>query len=135
MQVQPYLFFDGRCEEALEFYRAVLDGEVTALMRNKENPDPGMSPPGSEEKVLHASMRFGDTTVMMSDGACNGQTAFQGFTLTAMPADDAAGARIFAALSEGGSVQMPMAPTFFASSFGMVTDRFGVAWMVYVQPQ
>ena len=134
MNVQPYLMFDGRCEEAIAFYRGALGAEVEMLMRNRENPEGGMVRAGTEDKIMHASLRFGGTTVMMSDGHCSGQPSFQGFSLTIMPPDDAAGARVFAALTEGGSVQMPMSPTFFASSFGIVTDRFGVSWMVYVQP-
>lgn len=132
MQVQPYLFFDGRCEEAIELYRAVLGAEVMVLMRNRENPEPSQVRAGTEDKIMHASLRIGDTTVMLSDGQCGGQPAFQGFALTAIPADDAAARRVFAGLAEGGSVQMPMTPTFFASTFGMVTDRFGVMWMVFV---
>lgn len=134
MNVQPYLMFDGRCEEAIAFYRTALGAEVQELMRNRENPEAGMVRAGTEDKIMHASLRFGGTTVMMSDGHCAGQPSFQGFSLTIMPPDDAAGAAVFAALADGGNVLMPMSPTFFASSFGMVTDRFGVSWMVYVQP-
>ena len=135
MQVQPYLFFDGRCEEAIAFYRSVLGAEVTMLMRFKENPDPqgrSMAPPESEEKVMHAALRIGETTVMASDGRCLGKPDFQGFSLSLTVASDAEAQRVFAALSEGGQVQMPLAKTFFSSSFGMVADRFGVPWMVIV---
>ena len=133
MQVQPYLFFDGRCEEAIEFYLRALGAEVTALMCYKDSPqphEPGMIPPGSEDKVMHASFRIGDTTVMASDGHCQGQPSFQGFSLSLTVADDAAAEKLFAALSDGGQVQMPMTRTFFSSRFGMVADRFGVSWMV-----
>lgn len=133
MQVQPYLFFDGRCEEAMTFYGAALGAEVTALMRFKDGPqpqEPGMVPPGCEDKVMHASLRIGDTTVMASDGHCQGKPSFQGFSLSLTAADDAAADRLFAALADGGQVQMPMTKTFFASRFGMVVDRFGVSWMV-----
>lgn len=135
MQIHPYLFFDGRCEEAIEFYRQALGAEVTMLMRFKDSPEPpqpGMMPPGSDEKVMHASLRIGDATVMASDGRCLGQPNFQGFALSITAPDDAQAERLFAALGEGGQVQMPMSKTFFSSRFGMVADRFGVGWMVIV---
>ncbi|HEY8369218.1 MAG TPA: VOC family protein [Thermodesulfobacteriota bacterium] len=134
MQVQPYLFFDGRCEEALEFYRRALGAEVTTLMRFKESPDPGSCPPapGGADKVMHAAFRIGKTTLLASDGMCGGRPSFAGFSLSLTAADDAEAERRFAALADGGRVEMPLARTFFASSFGMVTDRFGVTWMVYV---
>lgn len=133
MQVLPYLFFNGQCEEALEFYRKSLDAEVTELMRFKDSPEPhppGMLPPGSENKVMHASVRIGETTVMASDGMCTGTGRFEGISLSVAAEDDARAEQLFAALSEGGKVTMPMSTTFFASRFGMVTDRFGVGWMV-----
>ena len=132
MQVQPYLFFDGRCEDALDFYRDKLGAEVTALMRFKEAPDPNMSAPGTHEKVMHAAFRIGDATVMASDGRCQGKPSFQGFSLTITAQNDAEAARLFNALADGGQVQMPLEKTFFSSSFGMVADRFGVGWMVIV---
>ena len=137
MQVQPYLFFDGRCEEAVEFYRRALGAEVTMLMRMKDSPEPpqpGMCPPGSEDKVMHASFQIGDTTVMASDGRCSGQPVFQGFSLSLTARDEAECERLFAALGEGGQVQMPLSKTFFSPRFGMVADRFGVSWMVIVAP-
>ena len=137
MQVQPYLFFDGRCQEAIEFYRTALGAEVTMLMRFKDSPEPhqpGMVPPGAEDKVMHASVRIGETTVMASDGRCLGQPSFQGFSLSLTVADDAEAERRFAALSNGGEVRMPLTKTFFSSRFGMVADRFGVSWMVIVAP-
>ena len=135
MKVEPYLFFDGRCDEALEFYGRVLRAEVTMLMRFKDSPEPhqpGMIPPGSENKVMHASFRIGDTTLMASDGRCLGKPNFQGFSLTLSVPNDAEAERLFAALGDGGQVQMPMSKTFFSSRFGMVADRFGVPWMVIV---
>jgi PhnB protein len=137
MQVQPYLFFDGRCEEAVEFYKRALGAEVTMLMRFKDSPeppDPGMVPPGSGDKIMHTSFRIGDTTVMASDGRCQGQPSFAGFSLSLTAPDDAEAERLFAALAEGGQVQMPLAKTFFSSRFGMVADRFGVPWMIVVAP-
>ena len=135
MQVQPYLFFDGRCEEAVEFYRRALGAEVTMLMRFKDSPEPpqpGMVPPGSENKVMHMAMRIGETTVNASDGRCMGKPSFQGFSLTLTVANEAEADRRFAALSDGGHVQMPLAKTFFSPRFGMVADRFGVSWMILV---
>ena len=136
MLVQSYLFFDGRCEEALEFYRKKLGAEVTMLMRFKDSPEPyqpGMVSPGSENKVMHTSFRIGETTVMASDGRCLGKPSFQGFALSLTVADDAEAERMFAALGDGGQVQMPLTKTFFSSRFGMVADRFGVSWMVLVK--
>jgi PhnB protein len=135
MQVQPYLFFDGRCEEAVEFYKGALGAEVEMLMRFKDSPDPpppGMVPPGSGDKVMHACFRIGDTAVMASDGRCQGRPSFQGFSLSLAAADEAEADRLFAALADGGQVQMPLNKTFFSPRFGMVADRFGVSWMVVV---
>jgi PhnB protein len=137
MQVQPYLFFDGRCEEAVEFYQKALGAEVTTLMRFKdcpEPPEPGMVAPGAGDKVMHMSFRIGDTTILASDGRCLGQPSFQGFSLSLTVPNDAEAARLFASLAEGGQVQMPLGKTFFSSSFGMVADRFGVGWMIHVAP-
>ncbi len=137
MQVQPYLFFDGRCEEAIELYRKALGAEVTMLMRFKDSPEPdehGMVPPGAEDKVMHASLRIGETTVMASDGRCLGQPSFQGFALSLTARNDAEADRLFAALEDGGQVRMALTKTFFSSRFGMVADRFGVSWMIIVGP-
>jgi PhnB protein len=130
MQVQPYLNFDGRCAEAIEFYRAKLGAKVEMLMHFKDSPDPAACPPGAGDKVMHACIRIGDTAVMASDAQCTGRPSFQGVSLALTAADDAEAKRLFAGLSDGGQVQMPLAKTFFASSFGMVADRFGVSWMV-----
>jgi PhnB protein len=135
MHVQPYLFFEGRCEEAFDFYREVLGAEVDMLMRFKDSPEPpppGMVPPGSEDKVMHMSFRIGDTTIMASDGRCAGDPAFKGMSLSLAVPDEATADRLFAALAEGGQVQMPLGRTFFSPRFGMVADRFGVSWMVIV---
>jgi PhnB protein len=135
MQVQAYLFFDGRCDEALEFYKKTLGAKIGMLMRFKECPVPdehGMVPPGAGEKVMHASFTIGNTTVMASDGMCKGKPSFQGFSLSLDVPDTAEAERLFAALGEGGQVQMPLAKTFFSSRFGMVADRFGVSWKVHV---
>ena len=136
MPVTPYLFFNGRCEEALEFYRGALGAQVDMLMRNKEAPEPpppGMLPPGSENKIMHATFRVGDATVMASDGRCDGKPVFQGFSLSLTARNAGEAERLFSALAKGGQVQMPLAKTFFSPSFGMVADRFGVPWMVYVE--
>jgi PhnB protein len=137
MLVQPYLFFDGRCEEALEFYRSALGAEVTMLMRFKESPEPmpaDMCPPGSDDKVMHASFTIGETTLMASDGRATGNPVFQGFSLSLSVPSDAEAQRLFNVLADGGKVQMPLAKTFYASSFGMVADRFGVGWMIITAP-
>ena len=138
MPIQPYLFFDGRCEEALEFYRKTLGAEVQMLMRYKDSPEPApkgaMTPPG--DKVMHSSLRIGDGEIMASDGFAQGKPNFQGFSLSLNARDDAQARRWFNALADGGKVQQPLVKTFFSSSFGMVADRFGVPWMVVVpQPQ
>ena len=132
MQIQPYLFFNGRCEEALAFYRGALGAEVTMFMRFKESPDPGMVAPGTGDKVMHASFRIGETTVLASDGRCQGPASFQGFALSLTVPNEAEADRKFAALADSGQVQMPLGKTFFSPRFGMVADRFGVSWMVYV---
>jgi PhnB protein len=137
MQVQPYLFFEGRCEEAMEFYRQALDAQVEMLMRFRDSPEPpppGAVAPRSEDKVMHASFRVGDTTLMASDGGCSGRSGFQGITLSLNLADVAEAERRFAALADGGEVQMPLGATFWSPAFGMVVDRFGVSWMVNVSP-
>jgi PhnB protein len=133
MLVEPYLFFEGRCEEALEFYRRAIGAEVTFLMRYRESPDPGMIQPGMEDKVMHANVRIGSSTLMASDGRCEEQSVFRGFSLTIALAEEAEARRLFAALSEGGQVEMPLAETFWSPCFGMVTDRFGVSWMVMTE--
>jgi len=135
VQVQPYLFFDGRCEEAINFYRKAVGAEVQMLMRYKESPDQNMCAPGSGDKVMHASFRVGDSTVLASDGRCEGKQKFEGFSLSLTARDDAQAEKLFAALGDGGKVQMPLTKTFFSSRFGMLADRFGVSWMVYVAPE
>ena len=135
MQIQPYLNFDGRCEEAINFYKKALGAELTMLMRYSETPDappPGMVAPGSENKVCHAAFRIGESTVMASDGGCRGKSDFQGITLNLSVASEAEADRAFAALAEGGKVTMPLMKTFFSPRFGMLVDRFGVSWMIYL---
>ncbi len=135
MPIQPYLFFDGRCEEALDFYRKTLGAEVLMLMRFKESPMPANEgcATADGEKIMHSSFRIGDTTLMASDGRCTGKPAFQGFSLSYTVPDEAKADSVFAALGEGGQVQMPLTQTFFSKRFGMVADRFGVSWMILVQ--
>ena len=135
MQVQPYLFFDGRADEALEFYKKAVGAAPKMLMRFKDAPDQSMFPPGSENKVMHAAVEIGDSTVLISDGRCTGKANFQGFSLVVSAASEAEADGIFGALGEGGQVTMPMAKTFFAKRFGMLTDKFGVGWMVIVPQQ
>ena len=134
MQVQAYLSFGGRCEEALAFYKKAIGAEVTMMMRWKESPDPAMkAPPGREEKIMHAAFKVGETALMADDGMGPEKAEFKGFTLSINVPDDAEAKRVFAALGEGGSVQMPLMKTFWTSSWGMLTDKFGVPWMVNVE--
>ena len=134
MPIQPYLFFDGRADEAIEFYGKALGAEVRMLMRFKEGPEPDRLPPGTDpEKVMHSELRIGDATILASDGRCQGKPSFEGFALTLPAASEAEADRQFNALADGGQVQMPLSKTFFSPRFGMVADRFGVAWMVIVE--
>ena len=132
MPLQPYLFFDGRCDEALDFYKKAVGAKVDMLMRFKDAPDQSMIAPGSADKVMHAAVHIGDSQVLMSDGRCQGKTNFQGFGLAVSVKDEAEADKTFGALSDGGQVTIPMAKTFFSPRFGMVTDKFGVLWMVMV---
>jgi PhnB protein len=130
--VQSYLFLGGRCDEALEFYRTALGAQVDFLMRYKESPEPlppGRLPPGFENKVMHSTFRIGETTLMASDGCQEGQS-FAGFSLSLAVPTKAEADRAFAALAAGGQVKMPLTKTFWSPCFGMVTDRFGIGWMV-----
>lgn len=132
--VQPYLFFDGRCEEAIEFYKNAIGAEAGMMMRAGEAPEGG--PPGvSGDKILHASFLVGNTLIMASDGWARGQPKFEGFCLSIGAKDEAEAKRFFDALGEGGEVTEPLAKTFFSPSFGMVKDKFGVHWMVLVPQQ
>jgi len=133
--IQPYLFFNGRCEEAVEFYRKALGAKVEMMMRFKESPEPpppGTVPPGFENKIMHTSFRVGETTVMASDGCEAEKPNFQGFSLSLSVSSQAEADRVFAALADGGKVQMPLGKTFWSPRFGMVQDRFGLGWMVSV---
>ena len=136
--IQPYLFFNGRCEEAVEFYRKALGAEVEMIMRFKDSPEPpppGEVAPGSENKIMHVSFRIGQTTVMASDGGCSREKAsFEGFCLSLSVPNESEADRVFAALAQGGEVKMPLAKTFWSPRFGMLEDRFGVGWMISVVP-
>lgn len=134
--IQPYLFFDGKCEEALNFYTKAIGAKVDVLMRFKDAPEgnaacpDGTKPPG--DKVMHANFRVADTVLMASDGNCEGKSKFQGFSLSlSVQTEDEAKSK-FAALAEGGQIIMPLNKTFFSPSFGMVTDKFGLCWMVII---
>jgi PhnB protein len=132
-QIQPYLFFNGRCEEAIGFYQRTLGAKVVMMMRNKEAPEqppPGMLPPGSEDKVMHATLDVGGAILMASDGMAGGAAEFKGFSLSLGYPTTAECDKVFAALSDGGRIDMPLGKTFWSDAFGMVTDRFGVQWMV-----
>ena len=133
--VQPYLFFNGSCEQVVEFYRKALGAEVQMIMRYKESPEPpqpGMVPPGFENKIMHASFRVGQTTIMASDGCAAGKTNFEGFSLSLSVSSEGEADRLFAALADGGRVKMPLTKTFWSPRFGMLEDRFGVGWMISV---
>ena len=133
MQVQPYLNFNGRCQEAIDFYKRALGAEVQTVMHFKDCPEPqqsSMISPGSEDKVMHAALKIGDSTVLASDGRCTGSPNFQGISLSLYAKNETEAKRLYGALADGGQVQMPLAKTFFSPSFGMVADRFGVNWMV-----
>jgi PhnB protein len=135
MQVQPYLFFEGRCEEALEFYREALGAEIKMLVRMKDNPEPNADcgpGAGNDDKVLHACFAVGGSDIMASDGMCSGRPEFNGVSLSLTVDDAKAAERAFARLADGGQVQLPLGKTFFSPCFGMVADRFGVSWMVIV---
>lgn len=137
MQIQPYLYFNGDCEQALEFYRKAAGVDVTVMMRYKDSPEPmppGMVPPHYDEKVMHATFQLGNTTVMTSDNPCTEHHGFHGFALSVNVASEADADRIFAALGDGGQVNMPLSKTFWSPRFGMLIDRFGVSWMVGVEP-
>jgi PhnB protein len=132
MQVQPYVNFNGRCQEAIDFYKRALGAEVQTVMHFKDcpEPQPGMVTPENKDKVMHASFKVGDTTILASDGRCTGSPTFQGISLTLNAKNEGEANRLFGALADGGQVQMPLAKTFFSPSFGMLADRFGVNWMV-----
>jgi len=135
MLVQPYLFFNGRCEEAISFYRDTLGAEVVAIMRYKDNPHsppPGMVPEGWGDKIMHSSLNIGGSNVMASDRPQSAEPGFAGFSLSLSLEDEGKGAKIFAALAEAGQVRMPFEKTFFAKRFGVVADKFGVGWMIHV---
>lgn len=136
--IQTYLFFNGRCEEAIEFYRKALGAEVEMMLRFKDSPEPaqpGMVPPGFENKIMHSSLRIGQTVVMASDGCSAEPSNFQGFSLSVAVSSEAEADQVFNALAEGGKVQMPLTKTFWSPRFGMLEDRFGIGWMVNVTPQ
>ena len=131
MPIEPYLNFEGRCEEAIEFYKKALGAEVLRLMRYKDSPEP--PPPGHEmagDKIMHSTLRIGDSQIMASDGFCTGKGKFDGISLSLPVPNEAAAERAFKALSDGGEVEMPLTETFFAKRFAMLTDRLGVRWMI-----
>ncbi len=129
MQVQPYLNFDGRCDEALEFYKRAIGAKVGMLMRWKDSPDKSMCTPGNADKVMHSQFQIGDTTIMASDGRNSGNPNFQGIMLSIAAQSEAEVDKLFNGLAEGGQVTMPLGETFFSPKFGMVADKFGVGWM------
>jgi|SRR4029453_10616727 PhnB protein len=135
MAVTPYLFLDGRCEEAIEFYKKNLGAQVQMMMRFKEAPADHKPSPGSENKIMHACININGAPVMLSDGMVKDKPEFKGFSLSLDAKDPAEGTRMFNALAQGGQVQQPLVETFFAKSFGMVADKFGVGWMIIAGPK
>jgi PhnB protein len=135
MEIQPYLYFDGRCEEAIAFYSSALDATELFKMRFKDAPDPA-TPPHMADKIMHATLAIGSTHVLMSDGRCGGEkVSYSGFSLSVTAADLASGEKYFNALAQGGRIDMPFQKTFWTEGFGMLVDKFGVPWMVNVQHQ
>jgi PhnB protein len=134
MPIQPYLFLEGRCDEAIEFYKSVFGAKVDMLMRWKDSPDKSMCNPANENKVMHASVTIGDSRVMVSDGRNSGSPKFEGFALSVNAKDESDADRMFNALANGGQVTMAMSKTFFSPRFGMVADKFGMHWMIVVEP-
>jgi PhnB protein len=130
--LQPYLFFSGRCEEAIEFYRHALDAKVEMMMRFKDSPDQSSVPPGAGDNIMHATFHVGSATLMASDGCPGEKTAFEGFGLSLTVPSESEATRFFNALAEGGTVRMPLSKTFYSPCFGMVADRFGLLWMLMV---
>ena len=131
MDVMPYLFLDGRCDAALSFYKSELGAEILFLQRFKDAPAQEGEPMGPPEGVMHASFKIGASTLMASDGS-GANKELSGFCLSLSVKDVAEGERIFGKLAEGGNITMPFGKTFWTEGFGMVTDRFGVPWMVNV---
>ncbi len=135
MSIQPYLFFEGRCDEAIAFYQRAVHAKLQTMMRVRESPDappPGMLPPGSDNKVMHATLSIGGASIFVSDGRCGGQPRFEGFSLSLRLPTEPQVRLAFQALAEGGTVTMPLGKTFWSPCFGMLTDRFGVGWMLTV---
>jgi PhnB protein len=130
MNVQPYLSFEGRAQEAIDFYKTALGAKVEAIMQFKDAPPDMQTNMPHKDKVMHSAFKVGDTTIMATDGQCSGKSEFSGITLTLNANSDAEAEKLFNALAQGGKVNMPMAETFFATRFGMVADKFGVGWMV-----
>ena len=132
MNVQPYLSFEGRAQEAIDFYKSALGATVDMIMHFKDAPPEAQAnmTPESKDKIMHAAFRIGDTQVMASDGFCSGKASFSGVSLTLIATSNDEADKLFKALSQGGKVNMPMSETFFANRFGVVADKFGVNWMV-----
>lgn len=134
MELQPYLFFEGRCEEAARFYEGAVNAKIQRLIRFKDSPDPSLCPSDEGDKIMHMTLRIGDQTLMASDGQSHGSPTFQGFALSLTVTGEREADRLFSALAEGGEVRQPLMKTFFSPRFGMVIDRFGVSWMIHTAP-
>jgi PhnB protein len=130
--IEPYLFFEGRCEEAIEFYKKAVGAEVVMMMRYKDAPDPNACGGVPGDKIMHVSLRIGGSNVMASDGRCDEPMKFQGFALSLGVNTEADADKAFNALNQGGQVIMPLGKTFWSPKFGMLTDKFGIMWMINV---
>jgi len=136
MLLQPYLFFEGRCEEAISFYQKAVGAKAGVINRFKDSPDPPIARPEMADKIMHAEIRIGDNVLLVSDGmSSTGQPRFQGFSLSLQVADAEEAEKVFLALSVGANIQTPLTETFFATRFGMLTDRFGIGWMIIARKQ
>ena len=136
MPVQPYLMFNGRTEEALEFYKKALNAQPGMIMRFSESPEPSACPDGSvppPDKIMHCNFTIAGNEILASDGMCDGNPKFEGISLAITYPDVATVEKAFAALTEGGQVQMPLTKTFFSEKFGMIQDKFGVSWMLMAE--
>ncbi|KAB2850325.1 MAG: VOC family protein [Hyphomicrobiaceae bacterium] len=135
MSIEPYLFFNGRCEEALRFYQKSLGAKVSMIMRYKDSPEQSGVTPALADLIMHSAFTIDGATVMASDGHGKGKVEFKGMNLSLSCADARQAGRRFKALAEGGTVIQPLVETFFAKRFGMVADRFGVTWMLMAGPK
>jgi PhnB protein len=130
MELTPYLNFHGECEAAFKFYERCLNGKITALVTFESMGDVSQLPAGWGKKIMHAHMTVGSTVLMGADAPSGQFEKLQGFSMSVHVEQPAEAERVFGALSENGTVRLPIQPTAWAAKFGMLTDQFGVPWMV-----